>query len=110
LPIGVEKDHDLLRGTQMATAGWYPDPDGRLTMRWWEGNRWTAAYTTERTLLEAHSRRKPILIAVGALVLVAVVGFGVLVAVGHRNVAQRRLTAGDRGVPSADGVNSLWAA
>lgn len=26
---------------QSIAAGWYPDPDGLRTLRWWDGDRWT---------------------------------------------------------------------
>ncbi|MGH8920092.1 MAG: DUF2510 domain-containing protein, partial [Acidimicrobiales bacterium] len=28
-------------------AGWYPDPEGRQSWRWWDGNRWTVSAAPE---------------------------------------------------------------
>jgi hypothetical protein len=40
----VEGELVGLHGTTAATApaGWYPDPGGQASLRWWDGAIWTA--------------------------------------------------------------------
>ena len=54
----------------MATPGWYPDPDGSETPRYWNGESWedtAAAKTDERTLLRSSAW------ALGAGILVVLI-------------------------------------
>ncbi|UEA60666.1 DUF2510 domain-containing protein [Gordonia otitidis] len=47
--------------------GWYPDPQSRTQMRWWDGQSWSA-HTTPLAASSAQSSQRRTLLIVGVLV------------------------------------------
>ena len=56
----------------MATSGWYPDPDGSNTLRYWNGKNWEDSFS-EKTDERSASRNSVWLFGVGVLTLLVVV-------------------------------------
>jgi membrane protease YdiL (CAAX protease family) len=71
-----------------APAGWYPDPFERAPLRWWDGERWTEyagdgaqAVIWDPDPVTPAAPRRPGLPGFGAVLVGAVVGFGLAVAI-----------------------------
>jgi hypothetical protein len=62
--------------------GWYIDPDGLATMRWWDGEQWTdqLAPVAAPASVRRRSWRKGLLLAVACLVTAATIGTAIYVA------------------------------
>ena len=56
----------------MATPGWYPDPDGSSTPRYWNGEDWEESFG-EKTDSRSATRSNAWILGVGALTLLIVV-------------------------------------
>jgi len=89
-------------------AGWYQDPDGTPTVRYWDGLRWTDnvfPITPPRHRPRWYRRRRAMWIAVAVVAAVAVLG-GLVLALEARDTYRADLTTGHGDFPAVSIANT----